>query len=121
MINDLPEGYSSKVGEQGVRLSGGQRQRIGIARALYYDPAVLVFDEATSALDSVTEKSVMEAVHSLGNKKTIIMIAHRLSTVRQCDKIFVMDQGCLVGEGTYDQLLEGNAKFQNMIEFDKET
>lgn len=119
VINDLPEGYRSKVGEQGVRLSGGQRQRIGIARALYYDPAVLVFDEATSALDSVTEKSVMEAVHSLGNKKTIIMIAHRLSTVRQCDKIFVMDQGCLVGEGTYDQLLEGNAKFQNMIEFDK--
>ena len=119
VINELPEGYGSKVGEQGVRLSGGQRQRIGIARALYYDPAVLVFDEATSALDSVTEKSVMEAVHSLGNKKTMIMIAHRLSTVRKCDKIFVMDHGCLVGEGTYDELLEGNAKFQNMIEFNK--
>lgn len=121
VINELPDGYDSKVGEQGVRLSGGQRQRIGIARALYYDPPVLVFDEATSALDNVTEKSVMEAVHSLGNKKTMIMIAHRLSTVRKCDKIFVLDHGCLVGEGTYDELLEGNAKFQNMIEFNKQT
>ena len=120
VIKDLPDGYKTKVGEQGVRLSGGQRQRIGIARALYYDPAVLVFDEATSALDSVTEKAVMEAVHSLGNKKTIIMIAHRLSTVRQCDNIFLMDQGGLVGEGTYDQLLEGNAKFQTMVKFDEQ-
>ena len=110
----------TKVGEQGVRLSGGQRQRIGIARALYYDPAVLVFDEATSALDSVTEKAVMEAVHSLGNKKTIIMIAHRLSTVHKCDNIFLMDHGNLVGEGTYDQLLEGNAKFQTMVKFDEQ-
>ena len=71
------------------------------------------------ALDSVTEKSVMEAVNSLGRKKTIIMIAHRLSTVRQCDKIFVMDHGRLVGEGTYDELLKDNVKFQNMIEFNK--
>jgi len=115
VINDLPHGYSTRVGEQGVRLSGGQRQRIGIARALYYDPGVLVFDEATSALDSVTEKAVMEAIHSLGNKKTIIMIAHRLSTVRHCNNIFVLDGGKLVEEGTYDQLIEANSKFQNMI------
>jgi ATP-binding cassette, subfamily B, bacterial PglK len=115
VIDDLPHGYSTKVGEQGVRLSGGQRQRIGIARALYYDPEVLVFDEATSALDSVTEKAVMEAIYNLGNKKTIIMIAHRLSTVRHCDNIFVLDGGELVEEGTYDQLIKANSKFQNMI------
>lgn len=120
VISDLPSGYETKVGEQGVRLSGGQRQRIGIARALYYDPSVLVFDEATSALDSVTEKAVMEAIENIGNKKTIILIAHRLSTVRQCDKIFVMDQGGVVGEGTYDQLMESSTKFRDMVKLDEQ-
>jgi ATP-binding cassette, subfamily B, bacterial PglK len=115
VINELPNGYNTKVGEQGVRLSGGQRQRIGIARALYYDPEILVFDEATSSLDSITEKAVMDAVSSLGNKKTIIIIAHRLSTVRHCNNIFVLEEGSLVGEGTYDQLINENSKFQNMI------
>ena len=115
VINELPNGYDTKVGEQGVRLSGGQRQRIGIARALYYDPAVLVFDEATSSLDSITEKAVMDAVNSLGNKKTIIIIAHRLSTVQNCNNIFVLEEGRLVGEGTYEQLINENIKFQKMI------
>ncbi len=118
IIEKLPNGYNTKIGEQGVRLSGGQRQRIGIARALYYDPEVLVFDEATSALDNLTENAVMEAVSSIANKKTIIMIAHRLSTVRDCDNIFVLDEGKLVGEGSYDQLMNTNLEFQKMIKFD---
>jgi len=119
IIEELPNGYDTTVGEQGVRLSGGQRQRIGIARALYNDPEVLVFDEATSALDNITEKEVIEAIRNLGNKKTIIMIAHRLSTVRHCDNIFVLDKGNLVGQGSYDQLIEANPQFQNMIKVNK--
>jgi ATP-binding cassette, subfamily B, bacterial PglK len=93
IVNDLPKGYSTEVGERGVRLSGGQRQRIAIARALYHDPDVLVLDEATSALDNLTEKAVMEAVNNLSRRKTIIMIAHRLTTVKGCDRIFLVDRG----------------------------
>lgn len=113
-VKDLPEGYKTKVGEQGVRLSGGQRQRIGIARALYYDPAVLVFDEATSALDNVTERAVMDALDGLDNGKTIIMIAHRLSTLKNCDSIYVLDQGKVVDEGTYSELSDRNVSFKEM-------
>ena len=79
-----------------MRLSGGQRQRIGIARALYHDPDVLILDEATSALDNLTERAVMDAVHNLGHAKTIVMIAHRLSTVRECDTIFMLEGGRVV-------------------------
>ncbi len=114
VVNELPDGYETFVGERGVRLSGGQRQRIGIARALYHDPDVLILDEATSALDNLTERAVMEAVHNLGHEKTIIMIAHRLSTVRACDTIFLMEKGRLVAQGTYDQLLEENDTFRRM-------
>ena len=110
----LPNGYRTKVGERGVRLSGGQRQRIGIARALYNDPGVLVLDEATSALDNVTEKAVMDAVHDLGHEKTIIIIAHRLTTVRTCDSIFVLDQGRLAASGTYERLSETSPEFRAM-------
>ena len=92
VMSELPQGYDTRVGERGVRLSGGQRQRIGIARALYHDPDVLILDEATSALDNLTEKAVMDAVHNLGHAKTIVMIAHRLSTVQDCDTIFMMEQ-----------------------------
>ena len=116
IIEKLPDGYHTKVGEQGIRLSGGQRQRIGIARALYYNPEILIFDEATSALDSVTERSVMEAVHKLGKKKTIIIIAHRLSTVRECDCIYVLEDGILEDQGTFDELVERNITFKNMSE-----
>jgi ATP-binding cassette, subfamily B, bacterial PglK len=116
VVNELPEGYQTHVGERGVRLSGGQRQRIGIARALYRDPDLLIMDEATSALDNVTERAVMEAVHNLGRQKTIILIAHRLSTVRNCDRIFLMEHSELIASGTYDELVAQNARFRAMAE-----
>jgi len=114
VVNELPYGYETTVGERGVRLSGGQRQRIGIARALYHDPKILILDEATSALDNLTEKDVMEAVRNIGNRKTIIIIAHRLTTVRDCDQIFVLEKGRLVGQGRYDVLVENNICFQTL-------
>jgi ABC-type multidrug transport system fused ATPase/permease subunit len=114
VLQELPDGYETTVGERGVRLSGGQRQRIGIARALYHDPDVLILDEATSALDNLTEKAVMDAVHNLSRQKTIIMIAHRLSTVQKCDQIFLLAHGKLIAQGDYSQLLESSTAFQKM-------
>jgi ABC-type multidrug transport system fused ATPase/permease subunit len=114
VMSDLPHGYSTKVGERGVRLSGGQRQRIGIARALYHDPEVLVFDEATSALDNVTERAVMDAVRNLGHRKTIIIVAHRLSTVQECDTILILENGRCVGSGTFGELMQNNPAFREM-------
>jgi ATP-binding cassette, subfamily B, bacterial PglK len=112
--DELPQGYATRVGDRGVRLSGGQRQRIGIARALYHDPDVLVLDEATSALDNITERALMEAVRDLGGKKTIVMIAHRLTTVMGCDEIFLLERGQVAARGTYDQLIERSAIFRRM-------
>lgn len=114
VINELPKGYKTVVGERGVRLSGGQRQRIGIARALYHDPQVLVLDEATSALDNVTEEQVMEGIRNLARQKTILMIAHRLSSVQNCDRIFMLEKGQLVASGTYDELIANSDDFQNL-------
>ena len=105
VINDLPEKYLTFIGERGVRLSGGQRQRIAIARALYNNPQVLILDEATSALDNQTEHAVMDAVNNLNKQMTIIIIAHRLNTVKNCDIIFKFDKGRIVGQGTFDQLI----------------
>lgn len=116
ITSDLHDGYATQVGERGVRLSGGQRQRIGIARALYHAPRVLVLDEATSALDNLTEQAVMEAVHNLGHEITIIMIAHRLSTVRKCDCIYVLDKGRISAQGTYDELLHSSEHFRRLAE-----
>lgn len=113
-IESSPMGYQAFVGEQGIRLSGGQRQRIGIARALYKKASVLVFDEATSALDNATEQSVMDAIEGLGGDLTILIIAHRLSTVRRCDIIVEMHQGRMVAKGTYDHLLEFSPSFRRM-------
>ncbi len=101
----LPLGYETLVGERGVRLSGGQRQRIGIARALYKKSSVLILDEATSALDDATEASVIEAVQRLGREYTVIMVAHRVTTLRQCDTIYRLDSGVLCESGTYDEVL----------------
>ncbi|WP_018878412.1 ABC transporter ATP-binding protein [Thioalkalivibrio sp. ALE28] len=115
VIGDLPDGYNTIIGERGTRLSGGQRQRIGIARALYRDPAVLFFDEATSALDNATEKAVMEALHNLSGEKTIILIAHRLSTVRPCSRIYVLERGQLVDSGTWKELAGQSAPFQRLV------
>lgn len=116
IIYELPAGYATQVGERGVRLSGGQRQRIGIARALYHGPRVLVLDEATSALDNLTEQAVMEAVHNLGHEITIIMIAHRLSSVRECDCIYVLDRGKVSARGSYDELLASSDHFRRLAE-----
>lgn len=109
-----PAGYLTVVGERGVRLSGGQRQRIGIARALYGDPDVLILDEATSALDNLTERAVMEAVHNLGQEKTVIMIAHRLTTVKDCQIIFMLKDGRLADSGSFDELVSRNEIFRRM-------
>jgi ATP-binding cassette, subfamily B, bacterial PglK len=111
-VSTLPEGYNTVVGERGVRLSGGQRQRIGIARALYHDPSVLILDEATSALDNVTEEAVFQAIKNVMGKKTVIMIAHRISTVQDCDTIFVLEKGHIIAQGSYQALLLSSPHFQ---------
>ena len=113
-INTLPQQLESLVGERGVRISGGQKQRIGIARALYHDPDILVLDEATSALDNRTEKEIMDDVYRMHGKRTIIMIAHRLDTIRRCDRILVLEDGKVVGEGLFDELMERNKFFQKI-------
>ena len=110
VMDELPEQYNTTIGERGVRLSGGQRQRIGIARALYNNPKLLILDEATSALDNQTEHAVMEAVNNLRKDITIILIAHRLNTVKNCDVIFKLEKGQLTGEGTFGDLINVNKK-----------
>ena len=112
--NELPDQWETVVGERGVKLSGGQRQRIGIARALYHRPSVLVFDEATSALDQATEASVMEAIYALEGDHTMLMIAHRLSTVKRANSIIMLERGRKVGEGTYGDLSNRHSKFRSM-------
>lgn len=114
LVEELPEGINTKVGERGVQLSGGQRQRIGIARALYNEADILIFDEATSALDGITEKIIMDAIHEFSGQKTIIMIAHRLKTVQQCDTIYLMEKGQVIDQGTYKELVDNNPKFREM-------
>ena len=111
VISELPNKYQTTIGERGIRLSGGQLQRIGMARALYRDPKVLIFDEATSALDNITEKAVMDTINNLSEDITIILIAHRLDTLKDCDKIFVMEKGRLIDEGNFEELSKTNKIF----------
>ena len=109
---ELPQQYQTTIGEKGIRLSGGQRQRIGIARALYHKPQILILDEATSALDNLTEKAVMEAVRKLRKNITIIMIAHRLSTVKNCDNILLLEKGEVKEQGKFDKLIKISDQFR---------
>ena len=114
-IGSLELGLETYVGERGVQISGGQKQRIGIARALYSDPEILIFDEATSALDGNSEKTILQSINSVLHKKTIIMIAHRLNTVKNCDTIYVMDKGHIIASGSYNNLMENSKIFQGMV------
>jgi ABC-type bacteriocin/lantibiotic exporters, contain an N-terminal double-glycine peptidase domain len=113
-ITTLPDGLDTQVGQNGMQLSGGQRQRIGIARALYRESEILIFDEATSSLDNVTEALVMDAINNFAKTKTIIIVAHRLSTVQKCDKLYLIDKGNVVDSGNYEYLLENNKEFLEM-------
>ncbi len=117
IMNELPSKYDTIVGERGLRLSGGQRQRIGIARALYHKPKVLVLDEATSALDNLTEKAVMDAMHSSEKNITKIIIAHRLSTVKNCDIIFLFEKGEIKNQGTFEELIKVSDEFKKNANF----
>lgn len=114
-VADLPQGLGTLVGERGVKLSGGQRQRLGIARALYHNPDVLVFDEATSALDGMTEEAVMQAIRSLSSERTIILIAHRLRTVEACNRIVMLEDGRVVADGSYGDLMEDSSEFRSLV------
>ncbi|MFA6409739.1 MAG: ABC transporter ATP-binding protein [Gammaproteobacteria bacterium] len=111
---ELPNGYQTLVGERGVRLSGGQIQRIGIARALYRDTSLLVLDEATSSLDGITEEVVLDAIRKVKNKKTVIMVAHRFSTIKACDEIFYIKNGAIFDVGTFDELFDRSIEFRKM-------
>lgn len=117
-IDTLPQGLETEVGENGARISGGQRQRIGIARALYLNPEILILDEATSALDNITEQKFINILDSLKSKMTIVMIAHRLSTLKDCDKIFFMEKGEITAEGNFDFLLQESIEFQKLANSD---
>ncbi|MDC0485109.1 ABC transporter ATP-binding protein/permease, partial [Gammaproteobacteria bacterium] len=115
-ISAMPDGINSLVGEKGVQLSGGQRQRIAIARALYNDPDVIVFDEATSALDGLTEKVIMDSIYELSKIKTIILIAHRLNTVKNCDVIYLFEKGKLIDSGGFEDMKNRNSHFKLMAD-----
>jgi ABC-type bacteriocin/lantibiotic exporter with double-glycine peptidase domain len=115
VTRELECSYDTIIGERGVRLSGGQRQRLGIARALYRDPSILIMDEATNALDTITERAVMDAVANLAHKKTIIMVAHRIATVRYCDIIFLLERGRILASGSYDALVDDSTRFREMV------
>ena len=115
VVAELPDGLDTIIGERGARLSGGQRQRIAIARALYHDPSVLVFDEATAALDSQTELDLTRAIEGLHGAKTAFVIAHRLATVRRCDRLVVLDRGRVVAEGSFDELMRRDERFRELV------
>jgi ATP-binding cassette subfamily C protein len=113
-VASLPDGVATQIGERGIRLSGGQRQRVAIARAIYRQPEVLVFDEATAALDNQTERELSRAIEALRGQKTIILIAHRLTTVQSCDALVFLRAGRVEAIGPYDQLVADNPDFRAM-------
>ena len=113
-INTLSEGLKTEIGDNGLKFSGGERQRMAIARALYFEKDIIVFDEATSAVDSLTEKEIIKSIKRLKKKKTIIIIAHRVSTLKICNKIYLLSNGKISGSGSYKYLLEKNKYFQKL-------
>ncbi len=115
-IEKMPDGYNTLIGEKGVRLSGGQKQRLSIARAILKNPDILILDEATSALDSESERLVQEAINRLMENRTVLVVAHRLSTIRHADKIFVLEDGGIIASGNHDYLLENNASYKKLYE-----
>lgn len=120
-VGTLDHGLDTRIGERGIRLSGGQRQRIGVARALYHDPELLIFDEATSALDSGTEWEVTEAINGLAGQKTLILVAHRLSTLKNCDRLVMLRDGVIAAEGRFEDLLDQDDEFKRMVELSRLT
>ncbi|MFO5439511.1 MAG: ABC transporter ATP-binding protein, partial [Dolichospermum sp.] len=119
-ILEMPEGFNTQLGDRGVRLSGGQRQRIAIARALLRNPEILILDEATSALDSVSERLIQESLEKLSAGRTVIAIAHRLSTIAKADKVVVLEQGKIVEQGEYQELLQQRGKFWQYYQIQNE-
>ena len=120
-IADLPEGYDTLVGEQGSNLSGGQRQRLAIARALITNPRILIFDEATSALDYESERLIQDNMASICKGRTVFIIAHRLTTVRQCNRIIVMEKGRIVEQGNHEQLLQHQGYYAKLHSYQNHT
>lgn len=114
-VNNLPQGLDTKVGESGIKLSGGQKQRLAIARALLRNSSIIIFDESTSSLDNFAQEDIRKSIDELKGKSTIVIVAHRLSTIRNVDKIFFLDNGNIIDVGTFEQLFENNVKFRNMF------
>ena len=114
--NELPEKFDTLIGERGSRISGGQKQRIGIARALYHNPSFIVFDEATSSLDNITEKIISDTVFKTLKSETIVMVAHRISTIKNCDIIYVINKGKVEAKGSYDLLLNTKDLFREIVQ-----
>jgi ABC-type multidrug transport system fused ATPase/permease subunit len=115
-IEELPMKYDTVVGDKGLKLSGGQRQRIAIARAMYADPEILIFDEATSSLDNLSEKMIQESLKKISLRHTVILVAHRLSTIIDADKILVLDNGSIVEEGTHEELVRNGRHYWSLYQ-----
>ena len=114
-VSTLPKGIETKVGESGIKLSGGQKQRLAIARALLRNSPIIIFDESTSSLDNFAQEEVKKSIDSLKGQSTIVIVAHRLSTIKNVDKIFFLDNGQIVDDGTFEELFERNQKFKAMF------